>query len=77
MGRRYIYRCDGCDAETATASETLPGSWADARIAVDGLTNWLSGGSAHQIHHRLLCPQCQITLAERVDPKAWGRIAHA
>lgn len=73
MARKFIYICDGCDLEITTGSDRNPSGWADVRIGLEGLSNWLSGGNSSPVFHVILCAHCQLIVAEQANPKAWPR----
>lgn len=75
MGVRSIWRCDGCDKES-DATDRKPSDWSMVTVDHTGLSKYpVCWPDAHREY--VLCPDCQRTLSEGIDPTRWPRLAVA
>lgn len=69
---KTVWVCDGCD-ESRTMNG--PSDWKAIEISVSGFSGYpVSDGSNLDEARFELCPSCQRTLADRINPKLWPRV---
>lgn len=70
---KTVWTCDGCGTEVVVGERGT--DWKRITVTVDGFKGYPVGDTFNGAKVYELCPGCQRTLSDHVNPRQWPRPA--